>query len=104
MAGLQYSDEDIDNFVAVATNLVKEAGEIIKAAIANPKMVSMKEPDQRESREGNAVSVLTETDEAVEKHIVQGLLKAFPKHAFIGEEDTGINGMIKVGLFLNWTF
>ena len=39
--------------------------------------------------EGNASAVLTETDIAVEKLIVDGLKKSFPDHCFIGEEGIG---------------
>ncbi len=91
-----YTDDDIFNFTLVAVGLVKEAGEMIRKAISDPKSVTMKEPDEKESREGNSSSVLTETDQAVEKHIVYGLSQAFPEHAFIGEEETGTAGMVKV--------
>ncbi|VDM71045.1 unnamed protein product [Strongylus vulgaris] len=35
-----------------------------------------------------ATDLVTETDQAVEKMLIEGLKKAFPDHKFIGEEST----------------
>lgn len=81
----EYTDADLDAFMSVATKLIHEAGTMIKAAIGTQdKAVDLKDAD---CSEGNASSVLTETDTAVEKHLIDGLKREFPDHRFIGEED-----------------
>ena len=77
-----YDDADLDRFMAAARELVREAGEMIRAAIGTTnKAVDLKD---EQNKEGNASSVLTETDTAVEKHLVENLKKRFPDHKFIG--------------------
>ena len=94
----QYTMEDLDKFMAGAVKLVHEAGEMISAALGKQKAVNMKEGG---GVEGNASSVLTETDTAVEKHLVSGLSALFPDHCFIGEEDISASPTGMVETFSN---
>jgi len=80
-----YTDEDIDRFMEVAMRLVNEAGTMITTAIDRTVCIEIK--DGMVGADGHAASVLTETDGAVEKHLVQGLKSQFSDHCFIGEED-----------------
>ena len=80
----KFDDADLDRFLSSALDLVREAGEMIRSAIGNTKTVDLKD---EQNREGNASSVLTETDTAVEKHLVDGLKKRFPDHRYHGPLD-----------------
>ncbi len=69
----EYTDADLDRFMSVAVKLAGEAGEMIAAATGKqqPAAVSQK-TGERYCHEGTGSSVLTETDAAVEKHLVEG--------------------------------
>ena len=47
----------------------------------------------------NATDLVTETDRAVEKLLVEGLKSKFPSHKFIGEEGTAELGLETVNEF-----
>eukprot|EP00096_Caligus_rogercresseyi_P008764 TRINITY_DN2834_c0_g1_i2.p1 TRINITY_DN2834_c0_g1~~TRINITY_DN2834_c0_g1_i2.p1 ORF type:complete len:291 (+),score=63.07 TRINITY_DN2834_c0_g1_i2:219-1091(+) len=83
----EYTEKDLDNFLEVGIKLIKEAGDIAKAA--DRSKVSMKTDSL-----DYASQVLTETDQKVEKHLMTGLSKAFSDHKFIGEESISENGCI----------
>ena len=83
-AEFAYTEDDLTRFEAVALKLVHEVGQMISEAIAKQKSVDLKDAD---CKEGNASSVLTETDTAVERHLVKGLSEAFPDHCFIGKKN-----------------
>ena len=86
----EYTDEDLDNFLAKAVAIVRdEAGQLIKDGIGNVKVKSTAVNKEFNAGEGLAAEVLTETDGAVEKLIIDKLTEAFPDHKFIGEEGIG---------------
>ncbi|XP_045111708.1 inositol monophosphatase 2-like isoform X3 [Portunus trituberculatus] len=70
---------EIDRCFEVAVGLVKEAGQVVREAIKKQKKIEMK---------SSSVDLVTESDKAVEKLLIEGLSKAFPSHKFIGEEST----------------
>ncbi|VDK72075.1 unnamed protein product [Cylicostephanus goldi] len=46
------------------------------------------QPSSKVKTKASATDLVTETDQAVEKLLIEGLKKAFPDHKFIGEEST----------------
>ncbi|KAK7079239.1 Inositol monophosphatase 2 [Halocaridina rubra] len=60
-----------------AMQLVKTAGDLVRDAIKKKKNIETK---------SSAVDLVTESDKAVEKIMIDGLSNAFPDHKFIGEE------------------
>ena len=95
-----FTDEDVDKFMEAAVKLVQEAGEMIIEAMANMKGKRFVLKDE-DCKEGNASSILTETDTAVEKHLMKGLSALFPDHCFIGEEDISASPTEMVERFTN---
>ena len=87
--GYPYSESDLDMFMEEAKKLVIKAAEIIKSGIGKTKAISQVDLKDFNVSEGNASAVLTETDVAVEKLIIDGLREIFPDHCFIGEEGIG---------------
>lgn len=87
-----FTDDQIEEFLAEAVKLVKEAGEMIVEAMEKQKNVEI---DVKEAnvKEGNASAILTETDMKVEQHIIKGLRKLYPDHEYIGEESVA-DGLI----------
>ena len=86
----EYSNQDLDDFLATAVTCIRhEAGKLIKDGIGNVKVKSTAVNKEFNAGEGLAAEVLTETDGAVEKLIVDKLTEAFPDHKFIGEEGIG---------------
>ena len=83
------SEADLDMFMEEAKKLVIKAAEIIKSGIGKTKAISQVDLKDFNVSEGNASAVLTETDVAVEKLIIDGLKAIFPEHCFIGEEGIG---------------
>ena len=84
-----YAESDLDMFMKEAKKLVIKAAEIIKSGIGKTKAISQIDLKGFNVSEGNASAVLTETDVAVEKLIIDGLEAIFPDHCFIGEEGIG---------------
>ncbi|KAJ8929002.1 hypothetical protein NQ314_018361 [Rhamnusium bicolor] len=71
-------DYNIDLFYDTVLNLVKSAGELIQEKISSRnKFIEMK---------SNEIDLVTETDQQVEKLLIDGLSEEFPQHKFIGEE------------------
>ncbi|XP_075230382.1 inositol monophosphatase 1 [Lycorma delicatula] len=70
---------DVDKFYDVVLKLTKEAGKLVKERVWEQKTVETKSCD---------IDFVTETDKEVEKLLINGLLKEFPDHKFIGEETT----------------
>jgi hypothetical protein len=64
-ATFSYTAEDVGRFMAVAKQLVTEAGAMISSAIAVQKVVTQKESQDAQEKaatsDGNASSILTET-------------------------------------------
>ncbi|VDD86377.1 unnamed protein product [Enterobius vermicularis] len=67
-----------DEFFKVALGIVKSAGQLVRTAFEKPTM----KVEQKSSH----TDLVTETDKAVERHLIDGLSQAFPDHKFIGEE------------------
>ncbi|XGW24461.1 hypothetical protein V3C99_006129 [Haemonchus contortus] len=78
---------DEQKFVDTALALVKEAGRLVRDAFDQPNCVV--------KTKASNVDLVTETDQAVEKLLIQGLSKAFPDHKFIGEESTANGAAIE---------
>lgn len=70
---------DLDQYYEVVLELVKEGGDLIKKNISKQKTISIKSCD---------VDLVTETDQMVEKLLIDGISAKFPDHKFIGEENT----------------
>ena len=86
----EYSEDDLDKFLSTAVSVVRdEAGALIKEGLGNVAVKSTAVNKEFNAGEGAAAEVLTETDGAVEKLIVDKLAAAFPDHKFIGEEGIG---------------
>ncbi|KHJ98749.1 inositol monophosphatase family protein [Oesophagostomum dentatum] len=71
---------DEQKFVDTALELVKSAGRLVRDAFDQPVCVV--------KTKATATDLVTETDQAVEKMLIEGLKHAFPDHKFIGEEST----------------
>ncbi|PIO72836.1 inositol monophosphatase family protein [Teladorsagia circumcincta] len=71
---------DEQKFVDTALRLVKDAGRLVRDAFDQTNCVV--------KTKASDVDLVTETDQAVEKLLIEGLSKAFPDHRFIGEEST----------------
>lgn len=69
---------DEQKFVDVALEIVKSAGRLVRDAFDQPASVVQ--------TKASNTDLVTETDQAVEKMLIEGLRKAFPEHKFIGEE------------------
>ena len=80
-----YSESDLDKMLEDVVLIVKEAGELIKSAMGTSLVVNK----DFNSADGHAAAVLTETDGAVEKQIIQRISSLYPDHKFIGEEGLG---------------
>ncbi|XP_059613572.1 inositol monophosphatase 1-like [Phlebotomus argentipes] len=74
------SDRDWDLCWETVNKLVDEAGKLIAARNSGSKTVAEKTDD---------IDLVTETDQQVEKLLVDGLHEKFPSHKFIGEEAFG---------------
>jgi len=68
---------DLELCFEVAMKAVNEGGELIRQAFDKKKQVLQKSCD---------VDLVTETDQAVEKLLIQRVKENFPTHKFIGEE------------------
>ncbi|CAH1108028.1 unnamed protein product [Psylliodes chrysocephalus] len=77
-----------DLYYDTVLKLTKEAGKLIneKIKIRNKK---------REIKSSN-IDLVTETDQAVEKLLIDGLLREFKDHKFIGEETVSSGGEVKL--------
>ncbi|KAL3627342.1 vacuolar transporter chaperone [Castilleja foliolosa] len=76
----------MEDFLAVAVDAAKKAGEIIRSGFYETKHVEHK----------GQVDLVTETDKACEELIFNFLKEQFPDHKFIGEETTAANGVTKL--------
>ncbi|XP_050699804.1 inositol monophosphatase 1-like isoform X3 [Eriocheir sinensis] len=74
---------EVEKCFEVAMRLVKEAGKVVREAIKEQKNIETKT---------SCVDLVTESDKAVEKLLIEGLTQAFPGHKFIGEETTADTG------------
>uniref|UniRef100_A0AC35TTM2 Inositol-1-monophosphatase n=1 Tax=Rhabditophanes sp. KR3021 TaxID=114890 RepID=A0AC35TTM2_9BILA len=81
---LLHPDEEL--FFSTALALVKSGGTIVRNAFEQPHSTVM--------TKSTNTDLVTETDQAIEKHLIDGLSAAFPDHKFIGEESdaAGIKG------------
>lgn len=74
--------DDIASFQQAAIDAARKAGELIGKAFDLPKNVEHK----------GKVDLVTETDKECERVIFRFLKEQFPKHVYIGEEDTAARG------------
>lgn len=70
---------NVDKYYDVALKLTKEGGKLVKERIYGKKTIQTKSSE---------IDLVTETDQEVEKLLINGLLDQFPDHKFIGEETT----------------
>ncbi|XP_018578365.1 inositol monophosphatase 1 [Anoplophora glabripennis] len=71
-------NKDLDLFYDTVMSLVKTAGELINEKISSrSKLIEVKSSE---------IDLVTETDQQVEKLLIDGLSNHFPEHKFIGEE------------------
>ncbi|MCL7049994.1 hypothetical protein MKW94_003443 [Papaver nudicaule] len=75
-------NDSLDQFLSVAIEAAKRAGEIIRTGFHEKKNVEHK----------GQVDLVTETDKACEALIFSHLKQHFPEHKFIGEETDAANG------------
>ncbi|CAJ0914932.1 unnamed protein product, partial [Mesorhabditis belari] len=80
---------DEQKFFNTALGLVKSAGRIVREAFEQPASAV-------ETKSSNT-DLVTETDRAVERYLIDGLHAAFPDHKFIGEES------VSGGAKIEWT-
>ncbi|CAG9863877.1 unnamed protein product [Phyllotreta striolata] len=80
--------DSVDSYYETVLKLTKEAGKLIneKIKIRNKK---------REIKSSN-IDLVTETDQAVEKLLIDGLSKEFTTHKFIGEETVSSGGALEL--------
>ncbi|XP_066250835.1 inositol monophosphatase 1 [Euwallacea similis] len=69
---------ELDTFYTVVLQLTKDCGQLIKERISS-------RTKKVETKSG-AIDFVTETDQEVERLLIEGLSTAFPGHKFIGEE------------------
>ena len=72
-----YEESDLETFMTEAKKLVEQAAVLIQSAIGKTKAISEVSLKDFNSSEGHGSQVLTETDQAVEKLIIEGLQKIF---------------------------
>jgi len=84
---VEISPSELDEFYATAIDLIESAGEMIRKAIDNR--------EKAVEEKASATDLVTETDKAVEDHLVKGLKAKFPDHEFIGEETVAATGAIQ---------
>jgi len=68
---------DLHECLELITGLARQAGEIIKSRINKKKTIETK---------ASAIDFVTETDQEVEKLLIEGIKQKYPNHKFIGEE------------------
>src|SRR5271167_2004323 len=68
-----------DNYLAVAMEIAREAGAILREEAKHPAQISYK----------REVDIVTQADKRSEKLIVERLTKYFPAHSIAAEEGTG---------------
>ncbi|CAH1423727.1 unnamed protein product [Lactuca virosa] len=78
--------DSLDEFLDVAVDVAKKAGEVIRKAFYQTKHVEHK----------GSVDLVTETDKSCEDLIFNHLKDCFPSHKFIGEETTAANGVTQL--------
>ncbi|GMR54190.1 hypothetical protein PMAYCL1PPCAC_24385 [Pristionchus mayeri] len=82
-----HPDEQL--FFDTALELVKQAGRLVRDAFD--------QPSSAVQTKASNTDLVTETDQAVEKHLIKGLGEKFPDHKFIGEES------VAGGAKIEWT-
>src|SRR5579859_2328268 len=71
---------DLFTALAVAETLARRAGVLLAEAVKRPRQIDYK----------GITDLVTDSDRASEKLIVEGLRRAFPDHGIIGEEGSRI--------------
>ncbi|XP_033753789.1 inositol monophosphatase 1-like [Pecten maximus] len=70
-------DHDLQDYLKTAVGVARKAGDMVKKAYCVDKSVVTKE---------SYADLVTETDQAVERMIIDSLAEKYPTHKFIGEE------------------
>ncbi|CAN86622.3 Inositol monophosphatase ttx-7 [Caenorhabditis elegans] len=81
--------EEEQVFVDYAIELVKKAGTLVRTAFDSP--------ESKVDTKSSNTDLVTETDQAVEKLLIEGLSERFKGHRFIGEES------VAGGAKIEWT-
>lgn len=87
METYNYTDQDVQLWMDSAEKIIRQTGELIKTNLGKAANLANKD-----SFEGHASNVLTETDVAVEKLFRESISALFSDHKFIGEENEGTAG------------
>lgn len=87
-------NENTDKFYNVALKLVKEAGKVIKDKLWQANKTVMTKASE--------IDFVTETDQQVEKRLINGLSSVFPEHKFIGEESTAGGAKVELTSAPTW--
>ena len=74
--------EKFDDFLRVAIQAAKAAGQLIEQAFTQDKNVEFK----------GTMDLVTATDKECEQTILSAITTAFPEHKFIGEEGSAAQG------------
>lgn len=77
------AEHKLEDYLAVALDLARKAGEVIKTNFFNPKKIQTK---------SSSADCVTETDQACEDLVIAGIKKAFPSHKIIAEESYSASG------------
>jgi len=78
MSGSNADQHDTEKFYDVVLELTKKCGQLIRDRTSS----RTKKVDTK----SGAIDLVTETDQEVEKTLIEGLSHSFPDHKFIGEE------------------
>ncbi|KAK3085314.1 hypothetical protein FSP39_001363 [Pinctada imbricata] len=70
-------DHNLQSYFDTALDIAKKAGEMVKEAFYKEKTLDTKE---------SFADIVTETDQAVERFIINSIKEKYPTHKFIGEE------------------
>ncbi|KAM0747084.1 inositol monophosphatase [Meredithblackwellia eburnea MCA 4105] len=75
---------DLDEIYKFAIDIAKQGGKIIREA--SSKRSASAGASSADSSKKNRVDLVTETDQAVEKFVLETIAAKYPTHTFIGEE------------------
>ncbi|CDZ96733.1 Inositol monophosphatase [Phaffia rhodozyma] len=88
---------DLPSILSFAIDLARQVGHRIKAGSQN-RFAAQTGVDEKK----NSVDLVTETDQAVEKFILEKVTEAYPEHKFIGEESYAAGKKVVLGNEPTW--
>ncbi|KAL8287024.1 hypothetical protein RQP46_004030 [Phenoliferia psychrophenolica] len=91
---------DFEAVLAFAIKLAREAGALITAS--SSARSSQPNSSNADASKKNRVDLVTETDQAVEKYVAEAIAKAWPTHAFIGEESYAAGEIVEFTARPTW--